>query len=136
MSRDRLRQQSPELWVVPAQVMSGAVAVIPNAGAQAEHFGYELVSCHAGEVVVHACSMRSGCARFREAGGALARVTPSGVENHDLDTILEIYFRVHVDLRRACPSTQGARQFSGDGASGSPQEEYTDALHVHRQIRP
>jgi hypothetical protein len=40
----RLRQESPELGMVPAEVVSGTVAMFADTSSQAEHLLYELVT--------------------------------------------------------------------------------------------
>jgi hypothetical protein len=45
-----------------------------------------------------------------------------------------ILFKTDVDPPEAGSSTEYAREFSGDGARGSRQEEFSDALHVYRHV--
>ena len=49
-------QQPPERRVVPAKLVTGAVTVRADAGAQAPHLGRQLLARHRLEVVVHRSS--------------------------------------------------------------------------------
>ena len=60
-ARDRFRQQTPELGMVPAQVMSAAVAMRADAGAQALHLGDQRIAIHIGPG-------HRPCAASRESG--------------------------------------------------------------------
>jgi hypothetical protein len=51
----RLREESPELGMVPAEVLSGTVAMLSDASAQADHLMYELVTRELIEFGVGSC---------------------------------------------------------------------------------
>src|SRR5690606_34642349 len=51
--RDRLRQQAPELRMVPAEIVPAAVAVGADAGAQPHHFRDQLFPGEVVEVRIH-----------------------------------------------------------------------------------
>ena len=48
-----LRQQPPQLRMMPAQRMPGTVAVRPDAGAQSLHLGDERLAAEGVEILVH-----------------------------------------------------------------------------------
>jgi hypothetical protein len=54
-----LRQQSPELWMVPAQFVAKAVAVLPYPRSKPPDFLYQCVAIEIGEVFVHVANIRS-----------------------------------------------------------------------------
>jgi hypothetical protein len=54
IGRDRLGQQTPELRVVPAQIVAAAIAVLTNAGAQPLGFDDQFFTGHLQEVFVRA----------------------------------------------------------------------------------
>src|SRR5262245_59700203 len=53
ISWDWFRQEAPELWMKPTQIVSAAVAVGSNAIPQPYHFGNEFLSTPAQDVSVH-----------------------------------------------------------------------------------
>jgi hypothetical protein len=63
---DWLRQQAPKLRMVPAQVVTAAVAVSANASTQPDHLGNEFVSREFREIVIrdgHDVTLAAGCSR-------------------------------------------------------------------------
>jgi hypothetical protein len=54
-------KQTPERWVMPAELMLGAIAVTANTRAQLPNFGGELIPRHAVNVFVQSLSREARC---------------------------------------------------------------------------
>src|SRR5262245_41462130 len=47
-----LRQKFPQLWMMPAQLVTARIAVRADAVPQPPHLGEQLLACHVGQVFV------------------------------------------------------------------------------------
>lgn len=62
---DRLRQQPPKLGMMPAQIMTGAVPMRPNACPEPFHFRDQRLAIHTENVFVHLFTFLAQYARKR-----------------------------------------------------------------------
>ena len=85
----RLWEQSPQIWMVPAELMARAIPVLPNSGPQPFHFSDERIAIQGRKVFIHRQRNHAGLSPGHHGSACSPPLTrePSRVRKRSRDRV-------------------------------------------------